>query len=73
MVSAIVISPTNAARQEAVVGSVQRIIVVRARAPRDAAVQHCLEYLGSEHPYFELEGERVRFQNADRLLDYFGQ
>ena len=26
------------------------------RAPRDAAVQHCLEYLGSEHPDFELEG-----------------
>ena len=28
----------------------------RARDPRDAAVQHCLEYLGSEYPYFELEG-----------------
>ena len=38
------------------VGSAQRVVVVRARAPRDAAVQHCLEYLGSYHPDFELEG-----------------
>ena len=37
------------------VGSVQRVVVARARAPRDAAVQHCLEYLGSWHPDFELE------------------
>ena len=56
MVGAIVISPTNAAGQEAVVGSVQRVVVARAWAPRDAAVQHCLEYLGSDHPDFELEG-----------------
>ena len=55
MVDVIVLSPTDAARQEAVVGSAQRVVVARARAPRDAAVQHCLEYLGSEHPYFELE------------------
>ena len=39
-----------------VVGSAQRVIVARARAPRDAAVQHCLEYLGSSQPDFELEG-----------------
>ena len=32
------------------VGSAQRVVVVRARALRDAAVQHCLEYLGSSHP-----------------------
>ena len=38
------------------VGSAQRVGVARARAPRDAAVQLCLEYLGSEHPDFELEG-----------------
>ena len=56
MVGAIIISPTDAACQEAVVGSAQRVVVARARAPRDAAVQHCLEYLGSEHPDFELEG-----------------
>ena len=56
MVGAIVFSPTGAASQEAVVGSAQRVVVARARAPRDAAVQHCLEYLGSEHPGFELEG-----------------
>ena len=36
-------------------GSAQRIVVAREWAPRDAAVQHCLEYLGSEHTYFELE------------------
>ena len=37
-------------------GSAQRVIMARARAPSDAAVQYCLKYLGSEHPYFELEG-----------------
>ena len=50
------LSPTDAASQEAVVGSAQRVVVARARARRDAAVQHCLEYLGSKHPEFELEG-----------------
>ena len=55
MVSAIVLSPTDVASQEVVVCSAQRVVVARARAPRDAAVQHCLGYLGSEHPYFELE------------------
>ena len=56
MVGAIVFSPTDAAGQEAVVGSAQRVVVARARVPRDAAEQHCFEYLGSEHPNFELEG-----------------
>ena len=51
-----VLSPTDEASQEALVGSVQRVVVAHARAPRDTAVQHCLEYLGSEHPDFELEG-----------------
>ena len=46
-VAAVVLSPTNAASQETVVRSAQRVAVARARAPRDAAVQHCLEYLGS--------------------------
>ena len=55
VVGAIILSPTDAASQEAVVGSAQPVVVERARAPRDAAVQHCLEYLGSEHPNFELE------------------
>ena len=41
---------------EAVVGSAQRVIVARAWAPRNAAVQLCLEYLGSSHPEFELKG-----------------
>ena len=56
MVDAIVLSPTDAASQEPVVGSVQRVVVARARAPRDAAVQYCLEYLGSQYSDFELEG-----------------
>ena len=58
MVGAIVLSPTDAASQEPVVGSAQRVVVARAWALRDAAVQHCLEYLGSSsmHPDFELEG-----------------
>ena len=56
VVGAIVLSSTNAASQEAVVGSAQCVVVARARTPRDAAVQHCLEYLGSSHTYFELEG-----------------
>ena len=41
------LSPTDAASQEPVVGSAKRVVVARARATRDAAVQHCLEYLGS--------------------------
>ena len=56
MSRALVLSPTDAASQGAVVDSAQRVVVYAFRAPRDAAVQHCLEYLGSEHPDFELEG-----------------
>ena len=56
MVGAIVLSPTNAASQEAVVGSAQRVVVAHVRAPRDEAVHHCRECLGSEYPNFELEG-----------------
>ena len=56
MVGSNVLSPTDAASQKAVVGSVQRVVVARARASRDAAVQHSLEYLGTEHPDFELAG-----------------
>ena len=47
MVGAIVLSPTDAASQEHVVGSAQPVVVARARALRDAAVQDGLEYLGS--------------------------
>ena len=42
--------------QEPVVGSAQGVVVARARAPRDAAVRHCFERLGSQHPNFELVG-----------------
>ena len=44
---AVVLSSTDAASQEDVVGSVQRVVVAGARAPRNAAVQHCLEYIGT--------------------------
>ena len=54
VVGASVLSPTNAASQEAVVCLEQRI-VARARAPCYAIVQYYLEYLGSQHPGFELE------------------
>ena len=55
MVDAIVLSPMDAASHEAVVGPAQHVVVARARAPSDAAVQHCVKYLGSYHPDFELE------------------
>ena len=41
MVDALVLSPTDAVSQDAVVGSAQRVVVARAWAPRDAGVQHC--------------------------------
>ena len=47
MIGPLVLSPTDAASQEPVVGLAQCVVVARARAPRDAAVQHCLKYLGS--------------------------
>ena len=46
VVGAIVLSPSDAAGQEAVVGSAQRVVVARARAPLDAALQHCFVYFG---------------------------
>ena len=66
-VGAIVISTIDAASQEAVMGSAQRVVVARARAPRDAVVQRCLEYLGSEYSDFELEGSAwsvVQFESV---------
>ena len=61
-------APADAASQQAVGGSAQRVVVVRARAPREAAVQHyCLEYIGSEHPNFEPEGNArsvVQFEDV---------
>ena len=59
MVGAIVLSPTGAASQEPVVDSAQRVVVASARAPRDTAVDHCLEDLGTKHPDLELEGMYV--------------
>ena len=37
-------------------GSAQRVVVARARAPHNTDLQHYLEYLGPEHPDFELKG-----------------
>ena len=56
MVGASVLSAINATSQKAVTGLAQRVVVARARAPRDAVVQHRLEYLRSEPPDSELEG-----------------
>ena len=67
MVGAIVLSPTDAASEEAAVSSAQHVLVARAWAPRDAAVQHCLEYFDSDHPDFELEGSArsvVQFESV---------
>ena len=58
MVGAIVLSPTDAASHKAVVGSPQRVVAWQARGLHltQPAVSHCLEYLGSCCPDFELEG-----------------
>ena len=40
VVRAIVLSPTDAASRETVVGSAQRVVEARALAPREAAAQH---------------------------------
>ena len=56
MVGATILSPVYAASLEAVVGSAKRVVMTRARTPRDVAVQHCLEYFDSQHPDLELEG-----------------
>ena len=59
LVGAIFLWSSHAVSQEVAVGSGQRIVVARAWNPLDAAVQHCLEYLGNNHPDFELEGRSV--------------
>ena len=56
MAGAIIISPTDAASPEAVVGSAKRVTVASAPSQRGAAIEHCLEYLDSEYPDFKLEG-----------------
>ena len=53
---AIVLSPTDAASQQAVVGSAQHVVVACSRGSWDEVLEHCLEYLASEHPDFHLEG-----------------
>ena len=63
----------------------QRVVVARARAPRDAAVHHCLENLGSKNPEFEVEESArsvVQFEGVlpeaapcvtSALVDFDGQ
>ena len=46
VVGAILLSSTDTASQEDVVDPAQRALVATARAPRDTAIQHCLEYFG---------------------------
>ena len=62
------LSPTDAASQEPVSGSAQRVVVARARAPRDAAVQYCLEYFGSWHPDLKLEGSARSVRQFEGVL-----
>ena len=63
VVGASVLSPSDAARPEAVVGSAQRVVVTRARASRDTAVQHCLDYFGFQPTDLEFErGARLVVQ-----------
>ena len=50
------------------VGLAQRVVVARSRAPRDAAVQHCLEYRGSEHLDFEVEQSTRSVVQFERVL-----
>ena len=68
MIGAIILSPTDAANQEAVVGTARHVVVAHARASRDAVVQQCLEYLGSEHPDFELEGSATLVVQFEGVL-----
>ena len=65
VVDAIVLSRTDAASQETVVGSAQHVTVARARARRDAVVKYCLEY--------ELDGGArsvVHFEDVFRKLHH---
>ena len=48
--------PTDAASQEPVADSAQSVVVARARAPRDAAVQYCLEHEESARLVVQFEG-----------------
>ena len=50
------------------VGLAQRVVVALARAPRNAAVQHCLEYLGSYYPGLELEGSARSVEQFEDIL-----
>lgn len=50
------LSPSDAADQEAVVGSRQCVVVISARGPGDAPIQHCLEYFSFQHLDLELKG-----------------
>ena len=64
MVGAIELSPTES--QEAAVGSAQRVVVARARAPRDAVVAyHCLEItLYSSRVYFRKMHHALRMRRS---------
>ena len=64
MVGAIELSPTDTASQEAVVGSAQRVVVARARAPRDAVVYHCLE-ITSSRVYFRKMHHAIAYAPVD--------
>ena len=65
MVGAIARSSTDAASQEAVVDSAQRVVVARARAPRDVAIIRILSSRGAlGRPY----NSRMYFRKLHHAL-----
>ena len=56
MISTTMLSPSDAAGQGVVLRTAQRVVVVRAWTPCNAAVQHCLKNFGFQHSDLELEG-----------------
>ena len=68
MLSAIVLSPTDAASQKPVVGPAERVVVARVWATRNAAVLYCVEHLGSKHPEFKLGGSARSVVQFDGVL-----
>ena len=64
VVGAIVLSPTVAVSQKAVVGPAKPDVVARARASRDAPVQHCVEFLDSEYRIANTRGALGRLYSS---------
>ena len=68
MISATMLSPSDAAGQEVVVRTAQRVLVARLWTPCNAAVQYCLEKFGFQHSDLELEGSARTVVQFERIL-----